>query len=78
VVDHAVDRVHALANPLRVAERRDEEAHALLECDVDPASHSIEIRVVARLDESIETDRFLRQRADVLEPGAELVAVHVG
>ncbi len=70
--------MHALADPLRIAERGDEEAHALFERDVDPPAHALEIGLVARLDERVEPDRLRGQRADVTQPGAELVAVHVG
>src|SRR5207249_2448554 len=44
VVDEAGDLTHALHDPARLAERRDEEPDALLQRDVHPTLHAIEVQ----------------------------------
>ena len=65
VIDDAADGVDLVDNPPRIAERRDEEAHALLERDVDPADHSLVVGLRRRLDERVHADRLRRQLAHV-------------
>src|ERR1035437_5071085 len=69
--------MHALADPFRIAERRDEESDALLERDVDVLHHALEIRLGRRFDERVEADRLRREPPDVPQPLAIVVAVDV-
>ena len=43
VVDDAARRVHTLGTPSGIAQRSDEEAHAFLECHVDPLLHAVKV-----------------------------------
>src|ERR1019366_416261 len=77
VIDHAANRVHAFAHPLRIAERRDEEPHTLLERDVDVFHHALEVDLRRRLDERVEADRLRREPPDEPQSLAIFVAVDV-
>ncbi len=78
VVHHAAGGMHAITYPAGVAEGGDEEADALLQRDVDPLPHALQVRPVACLDERIEPDGMRGQRADVPQTRAVLIAVNVG
>ena len=75
VVDIAALRVHSLAYPIRFAQRGDEEADALIESDVYPIRHLVEIFLRTLLDEGVEADRFVGQRAHQSNAFAQIMAM---
>jgi hypothetical protein len=77
VVNDCVGGARPLDHPARVAEGGDEETDPLLEGDVDPLLHPLAIATRRLLDERVHADRAVGERADVAQPGAELVPVHV-
>src|SRR6266545_453391 len=67
----------AIHDPARIAQRGDEEAHALLERDVDIATHTLEIELRAPLDQHIHADRLVGRTPDQSNSVPQVLPVHV-
>ena len=79
VIDDRPRGMRLFHDPVWVAEGRDEEADAFLECYVDPLLHSALVSLGRGLDESVHADGFAaRQLPDEAQAFAEVVAVDVG
>src|SRR5664280_897110 len=76
VVDDASRTLHAIHDPARVPEGRDEEPDTLLERDIDVLRHALGVDGrEGLLREHIESHGLLREGADLPHPGAEVTFV---
>ena len=78
VVDDAADLGRSVDHPARIAERGDEEPHALLEGDVDPSFDALAVGFRRLLDERVHAKRAGSGLLDEPQPVAKIVAVDVG
>ena len=75
MVDNSAHGMDAFDHPVRLPEGGDEKADPLLERDIDPILHPLQVDLRGFFDQRVETDRLVGEGSDEADPVPELVPV---